>query len=195
MEQLPPPRRFAILAVCTANICRSPLMEMLLRARLDEARFEVASAGTHGWVDEPMDAMAAMEALRLGHDPTEFRSHPLDEYFVNNAGLIVTATRQHRAFVLELVPSALRRTFTLLEFADLVIRVDAETLPELVAVAAQQRGSGRSATGVDVRDPYRRSPKIHQETADEIDAACEVIAARLTEVADRALALPPPPTS
>ena len=37
--------RFAILAVCTANICRSPMIEALLRARLDDDKFEVASAG------------------------------------------------------------------------------------------------------------------------------------------------------
>jgi protein-tyrosine phosphatase len=41
--------RFAILAVCTANICRSPMMEALLRARLDPRQFEVASAGVKGW--------------------------------------------------------------------------------------------------------------------------------------------------
>ena len=103
-------QRFAILAVCTANICRSPIMEVLLRARLDDEEFEVASAGTQGWDRQPMDGMAAMELMRLGHSNTNFRSHAIDTYLVDSADLILTATRSHRSAVLEITPAALRRT-------------------------------------------------------------------------------------
>ncbi|MFI5426813.1 hypothetical protein [Aeromicrobium sp. UC242_57] len=102
-------RRFAILAVCTANICRSPLMEILLKAQLDSSRFEVASAGVRGWDRRPMDSMAAMEAMRLGHEADSFRSHPIDSYLVDSADLILTATRAHRSDVLSMTPQALRR--------------------------------------------------------------------------------------
>ncbi|EFQ83189.1 low molecular weight phosphotyrosine protein phosphatase [Aeromicrobium marinum DSM 15272] len=170
-------RRFTVLAVCTANICRSPIMEVLLRSRLDPRHFEVASAGVRGWDRSPMDAMAAMELMRLGHDPTGFESHPIDGYLVGSANLVLTATREHRSAVLEHSPLALRRSFTLLEFADLVDTVDADSPPALVAEAARLRGSAGSV--LDIQDPYRRSPQVHRDTADEIDRACSTIAARL----------------
>jgi protein-tyrosine phosphatase len=171
------PQRFTILAVCTANICRSPMIEALLRARLDPDRFEVASAGVQGWDHEPMDAMAAMELLRLGHQNTSFRSHAIDSYLVDSADLIVTATRVHRSEVLAMNPRALRRTFTLVEFAALADLVEGDDPRALVAEAARQRSKGPKE--VDIGDPYRRSPQIHRTTADQIDEAVRTISRRL----------------
>lgn len=72
-------RPFGILFVCTANICRSPMAEHLLRgslaALLDTGgaiRFDVSSAGILGWDGEPMDPAAAAELRRLGGDPSRF---------------------------------------------------------------------------------------------------------------------------
>ena len=88
--------RFAVLAVCTANICRSPMMEILLRDQLDRDRFEIASAGVSGMVGQPMDAMSEMELMRHGLSADTFRSHPIDQYLVGAADLILTATASHR---------------------------------------------------------------------------------------------------
>lgn len=175
--------RFAVLAVCTANICRSPLIEALLRDRLDRDVFEVASAGTRGWDQQPMDAMAAMELMRLGLRPGTFRSHPIDGQLVESAGLILTAARVHRSEILSSAPQALRRTFTLREFALLVPTVDAPDLETLVAEAARARGTVRGP--LDVDDPYRRSPEVHRGVADQIDEACRIVADRLNDVAGR----------
>jgi protein-tyrosine phosphatase len=172
-----PTHRFAILAVCTANICRSPMIETLLRAGLDADRFEVASAGVQGWDREPMNTMAAMELMRLGHSPGSFRSHAIDSYLVDSADLILTATRAHRSEVLSLNPKALRRTFTLVEFAALADTVDGSEPSGLVAQAARQRSLAPAA--IDIDDPYRRSPDVHRRTADQIDAAVKTISARL----------------
>jgi protein-tyrosine phosphatase len=172
--------RFAVLAVCTANICRSPIMEILLRERLDRERFEVASAGVRGWDRQPMDPSAATELQRLGHASDTFRSHPIDSYLVESADLVLTATREHRSEVLAVSPKALRRTFTLLEFAalaELTELVEAGDPEALVARAAQRRSL--APTDVDVRDPYRRGADVHRATADQIDAAVATIAQRL----------------
>ena len=170
-------QRFAILAVCTANICRSPIMEALLRARLDDEEFEVASAGTQGWDQQPMDGMAAMELMRLGYSSKTFRSHAIDTYLVDSADLIVTATRAHRSAVLEITPAALRRTFTLLEFAALCGIVEGDDPRALVADASRQRS--KAPSDIDIGDPYRRSPEVHRHTADQIDAAVRTISDRL----------------
>jgi len=174
-------RRFAILALCTANICRSPMIEILLRAQLDPEEFEVASAGVHGWHQAPMDGMAAMELLRLGENPRNFRSHALDSYLVDSADLILTATRWHRSEVLALNPKALRRTFTLLEFAALTALVEGGDPRVLVAEAARQRSL--APTKIDIGDPFRQSPEVHRQTADQIDEAVGVISARLNALA------------
>ncbi len=171
--------RFAVLAICTANICRSPMMEILLRDQLDRARFEIASAGVNGMLGQPMDAMSEMELMRHGLSADTFRSHPIDKYLVGAANLILTATASHRQRILEDEPRAMRRSFTLREFAVLCDRVDDATLtpPQLVAEAAAQRQGLKGS--MDVKDPYRRPPRVHRETADQIVEAVDVIAARL----------------
>lgn len=151
-------------------------MEILLKAQLDSTGFEVASAGVRGWDRQPMDSMAAMEAVRLGHSAEDFRSQPIDGHLADSADLIVTATRQHRSDVLAMTPKALRRSFTLVEFAALTQLVDGADPYELVANAAQRRSLAPAQ--VDIGDPYRRGPDVHRETADQIAAAVDVIAAK-----------------
>ncbi len=171
-------RRFAVLAICTANICRSPMMELLLRDRLDESRFELASAGVQGRTGHAMDSTSEMELMRFGLSAGSFRSQPFSGHLVHAADLVLTATRAHRARVLEEEPRALRWTFTLLEFAALCEMVtDDVTAPDLVRAAAARRQDFRGDP--DVADPYRRSPKVHRETADQILGAVDTIAARL----------------
>ncbi|MGB4779793.1 NUDIX domain-containing protein [Microbacterium sp.] len=66
-ERRRPPR---VLFVCSGNICRSPLAELLLRrmARESGVAVEVASAGVAAHVGEPMDDGAAACAARHGLD-------------------------------------------------------------------------------------------------------------------------------
>lgn len=180
---MPVASRFTILAVCTANICRSPLMEHLLRHHLDLEHFEVASAGVMGWEQAPMDEMAAMELGRLGVTPGSFRSHRLESYLIDSADLILTATKDHRSAVLELNPLALRRTFTLLEFAGLVQLSEPESLEGVLEAASRMRSQGPKA--MDIEDPYRRSPDVHRGVADNIAGAVESISRVLNSVAGK----------
>ena len=176
---------FSILFVCTGNICRSPLGERLLHARLratlgDRAQtFAVGSAGTHGWEGAAMDPTAAAELVRLGGDPTDFRGRQLTAELIAAADLVLTATRVHRRAVLGELPEALRRTFTMTEFAHLV--TDAETADRptsaespagLVAWAASHRGSA-TLDDYDVADPYGASQAVHQRVADHISTCVD----------------------
>ncbi|WGL52343.1 low molecular weight phosphotyrosine protein phosphatase [Nocardioides sp. BP30] len=78
---IPPPRSedaYAVAVVCLGNICRSPIAEVVLRARLDDVGLRdvaVDSAGTGGWhVGEPMDPRAAATLLAAGYDPSRHRA-------------------------------------------------------------------------------------------------------------------------
>ena len=180
-------KRFTILTICTANICRSPLMEILFRAQLDPQRFEVASAGVRGWDAAPVDSMVVLEIARLGHEATGHKSRTLDVHHVEQADLVLTAAREHRAAVLAMSPRALRKTFTLLEFAALVDGVEADSLQDLVAEASRRRSTAPS--DVDVPDPFQRDPEVHHRVADQIAAAVDVVAARLSGLQARGHAL------
>ncbi|MCM0620286.1 low molecular weight protein-tyrosine-phosphatase [Nocardioides bruguierae] len=84
---LPPPRtpgRYAVGVVCLGNICRSPMGEVVLRERVDEAglarHVRVASCGTGGWhVGESMDHRSASALLASGYDPSGHRGQQLDD--------------------------------------------------------------------------------------------------------------------
>lgn len=71
-----------LLMLCMGNICRSPMAEGALRARLHVAGLagdvEVDSAGTGGWhAGEPPDARAVATAAAHGIDITGLRARKL----------------------------------------------------------------------------------------------------------------------
>ncbi len=114
-----------VLVVCTGNICRSPLAERLLRLCLSlhevgPEMVSVESAGVRAMVDEPMTPQAARELSSLGGDEQGSCARQLTPALVRAADLVLTAERAHRAIVVQLVPPALRYTFTLRELQRLL---------------------------------------------------------------------------
>jgi len=172
---------FAVLFVCTGNICRSPLGERLLEAKLPQQAFEVASAGVMAMVGQGMDPDAAAQLQRRGGDPTGFRAHQISERLLRAADLILVATLAHRQRILEELPSALNKTFTILEFADLVQSAQGETPGALVAYAARHRSTS-TLDELDVPDPYRGGEAAHAEAAQLISDAVDRIAEALMAV-------------
>ncbi|WP_418057648.1 low molecular weight protein-tyrosine-phosphatase [Pimelobacter simplex] len=82
MSVVPPPRtpgRYRIALVCLGNICRSPMADVVLSARVADAGLddivEVVSAGTGGWhAGEPMDHRAAALLTAEGYDASRHRA-------------------------------------------------------------------------------------------------------------------------
>ena len=93
---------YRICVVCSGNICRSPMAETVLRARLAEEGLDgshtVDSAGTGGWhVGEPADprAVAALVAagyLAGAHDHTARR---FERAWFDRYDLVVAMDRGH----------------------------------------------------------------------------------------------------
>ena len=79
---LPAPReagRYRVGLVCLGNICRSPMADVVLRAKVAGAgladRVEVDSCGTGGWhVGAPMDDRAAAGLRTGGYDGSTHRA-------------------------------------------------------------------------------------------------------------------------
>jgi len=82
MAQIPAPRtsgRYAVALVCLGNICRSPMADVVLSARVEEAgladRVSIASSGTGDWhVGQPMDRRAAATLTAAGYDASRHRA-------------------------------------------------------------------------------------------------------------------------
>lgn len=155
---------FRILTVCTGNICRSPVAERLLQAGLGDT-VEVGSAGVRAMVGDPIhpEMVALLEQSGVPADGFAARQVPPAD--VRAADLVLALTRAHRAQLVQEVPAALRRSFTLLEFARIVASPDLPPVPagsvgvrlrDLVPLAARHRSLAGVADAHDVPDPYGR---------------------------------------
>ncbi len=161
---------FAVLYVCTGNVSRSPMAEVLLRAWAGPtAGLVVSSAGMHALVGHPMDRGAASVVGQLGIDPTRHRARQFEVAMAAAADLVLTAERDHREEIIRQLPAAFRRVFTIKEFARIAPFVTATDPRAAVAEAAGLRGlvpQPADPDDDDVADPYRREA-IHSKTAAE----------------------------
>lgn len=176
------PPAFQVLFVCIGNVCRSPVGERLLAARLPGDRFEIGSAGVGAMVGYAMSKYAAAELQGYGGNPSGFAARQLTPELIEDADLILTATRELRSQVLSEQPGALRRTFTILEFAALAAMSDtpAGSSPSEVVKWAGAHRSAAAAVEQDVPDPFRRGPEVHAAAAAAIHGAVEEIAKGLS---------------
>jgi protein-tyrosine phosphatase len=175
---------FSILAVCTGNICRSPAVERLLASKLGPT-VTVRSAGTHALVGHPISNPMAALLLDSGIEPGPFEARRLAEPMLKDADLILSMTRAQRGLVVELRPAAVRRAFTLREFARLLSDVDPSALPTgspaerlrvAIPLAAAGRGRQRmSPDEDDVVDPFRLSKAVYADSFGQITSAVDAL--------------------
>ncbi|WP_459972242.1 adenylyl-sulfate kinase [Nocardioides pyridinolyticus] len=176
-----PAEPLRVLYVCTANICRSPFMELLSRHLVGpDSPVTFASVGTHGFDTAPMDpTMAATLAARDVDEAGSFRSRPLRTEHLLHADLVLTAETAHRQFILDDHAGAFRKVFTLGQFAESARNVDTGLSGRaLLEAVGQQRTSTNRA--LDVPDPYRRGPEAAEAAASAIEELLRVVLPALT---------------
>jgi Protein-tyrosine-phosphatase len=93
-----------ILTVCTANICRSPMAEALLRHALAAEpeplrSCKVISAGVAARGGEKVSANSIEALARVGLRISDHRSRPLTPELAAQADLILCMTESHRAVI------------------------------------------------------------------------------------------------
>jgi protein-tyrosine phosphatase len=118
--------RFDVLFLCTANVCRSPLAEHLLRHDLEvrlgpgeASRWRVHSAGTRASAGAPMHELVRQVLAERDITVGDGVARRVDAPMIEAADLVLTASRDQRAAAVGLVPSSVRRVFTLRQFARL----------------------------------------------------------------------------
>jgi protein-tyrosine phosphatase len=188
-----------VLFVCYANRCRSPMAEGLARLMLAQAGrsdVSVGSAGTHARVGTALHPHAATALAARGVTPWAFGSSLLPATAIADAGLILTASRHERSACAALTPGAIRRTFTLRQFARLAAAASTADVPSVglapgpllvdrappvdqlaVAVAAAAAARSRlqpiDAALDDLADPIGEPLAAFQACAAMISAALE----------------------
>lgn len=100
---------FRICFVCTGNICRSPIAEIVFDAMLRDAGLDsevgVLSAGTGRWhVGAGADERAVAALRARGYDDTEHRARQFEADWFGDLELIVTLDRSHTRKLRALAP-------------------------------------------------------------------------------------------
>ncbi len=106
------PKRKKIVFVCTGNTCRSPMAEMLLKARLKTLGlkgFSVSSSGIQAKKGDVMNAKSRQVLEEKGLTVGEFTSTRLTEKTVCEAFAIVCMTSSQRDYLMDLRWNALKK--------------------------------------------------------------------------------------
>lgn len=120
----------------------------------------------------------------------------LDRTLISDADLILAMSRQHRKSVARLDPTAMRRNFTIREFARLAPLVtfdDVQTLVDqgkeplaaAVDAVAGKRGllpPPKFQEELDVIDPYKQGASVYRLSRDELVPAAKTVSDYLTSI-------------
>jgi protein-tyrosine-phosphatase len=163
-----------LLAVCTANICRSPSIEVAMRtiATSRGVDIEISSAGTRSSGGQPADTVTQAVAKQSGFDLSTHVSQALTAELVDWADLVLCAELDHLGVVLGLREDALAKSFLFCELVDIVtIRHEGDD----AATWLHRVGRHRTASSVlgtarrfNLADPYKRGRRRNEEMVEVV---------------------------
>lgn len=146
-----------ILMVCLGNICRSPLAEGLLKAKVDPDKVLVDSAGTGGWhVGDSPDSRSIAVAREHGLDISHQRGRQFSPYDYETFDYIFVMDNSN--------------------YRDVIAMANSEEEKAKVHLILNEIFPGEN---VDVPDPYYGGDQGFKKVYDMLNEACESIASRL----------------
>jgi protein-tyrosine-phosphatase len=111
-----------VLFVCTANQCRSPMAEALLKslaARHGEAdRWQIQSAGTWAEPGRPATQLSQVVMRRRNIDLSGHRSRLIDSDLLAAASVIMVMTRHHQEAIQAEFPGIQHKVYLLSQLVD-----------------------------------------------------------------------------
>lgn len=108
------------LFVCSGNICRSPMAEVVARGLLEEAgvRAEVSSAGTLGIEGHPASDLATRVVAEIGYDLESHRSRGVTRELLGASDTIFVMAPEHEFEIAGLDGSVESKIERLWEYCD-----------------------------------------------------------------------------
>jgi len=168
----------AILVVCSANQCRSPLVAGLLRTKLDDRGLPVTvtSVGTRAYDGTSATDATQQVARRLGLDLSRHRSAALSVDDLRGVDLVLGLERAHVRDVVALAPGLWPRTFTLKELVRRGTVIGPRAADEPLVTWLTRVGAGRrpadllgTSAADDVDDPTGSYTTDHPTLAEDVD--------------------------
>jgi protein-tyrosine phosphatase len=152
-----------IMTVCTGNICRSPMAEVVLRDRLETAglggRVVVDSAGISDEEDgNPVDRRAASVLREHGYDVPTHRAHQVTTDELAHRDLLLAMTSRHVRWLRAQAP-------------------DEETAAKVVLYRSFDPGA--DPLDLDMADPWYGDRSDFERTLEEVEAAADAVVAHV----------------
>lgn len=140
-----------ILIVCVGNICRSPMAEAMLRARLRGREVDVGSAGLAALVGKPVDDDAAAVLAAQGLALESHCARKITPELIAGADLVLAMDQRQLSAVRAIAPESRGKTYLL----------------------------GHWIGGAEIADPYGQARPVFEQTFALIERAVDAWIARL----------------
>lgn len=172
-----------IMFVCTGNICRSPMGELLLTRYLSGTTVQVSSAGTHGLPMHQIDSNSALLMESVGIEPSGFRSRRLTQPMAKSADLILCFEKDQRKDIVTLAPTAVKYTFLLGDFANMCEYCARNGLVKGLTIQERLQSVINSASIIrpmlpepeDIEDPHGKEYAKFRTAAEQTNKALRTI--------------------
>ena len=178
---------FEILVICTGNRNRSPIAEAALRQSTKGFPVRVSSVGLLDLGCSPALPETLEVASRIGLDIQAHRSRSITQVETGDVDLLLGLEWQHVAAAVVDYGAPAERSFTLLEFDELLRDVTYLDEPDPVTHARRlvraahdrKRALGRHTMGAPVHDPFGGPMSGYEQMAALVKDAAERISRKL----------------
>jgi protein-tyrosine phosphatase len=143
--------------VCSGNICRSPMAEVIFRSLVEntdsEDAYTISSRGIGPWHEgQPADPRTVAALKRAGYDGTSHIAHQVTDTDIAENDLLVALDRGHER---DLTSMGAKNVVLMTEFDD-------------------------AASSPDVFDPYHSDETMFDDVLLQIERSCRELLRRLT---------------
>jgi protein-tyrosine phosphatase len=166
-----------VVFVCTANRCRSPSAEALLRAAVgSEVAIESFGLQARPGLPPPWKTLQALEEYGLGL--SAHRSRGVNEVNLRDADVVIGFERHHVASVVVDHDVSSERAFLLTELLNFLDQVSSRR-EDSIFWAHRNRLAAGFPPFPEIADPIGMSSRVHHAVTAEIARLCERLAERL----------------